>query len=732
MDPFDLVGDVLDGQFKVEEFVGEGALSVVYRATNEGVSAPVAVKCLNLPQTLDITFQQSIIDSFVEGCKLHFRLARGHLAIAQTFASGTTVAPRTGAQITYVVREWFEGESLARNLRRRRAEGADGRSLEETIAMFDPIASALTYAHEQDAAHLSLMPSNLFLATLGDGETTLKLLDFGVGRAVDDAASTRDGKAPPPRMKVLLPTYAAPEQLLGTLGPTGPWTDVYALALVLLEVLSDRPVNGEKDATALVARVLSAKERPTPESHGVDVPPEVSAILGRALALEPESRQTSVAEMWNALTDIVRPKVDDLRKERRRLATFLRRLRRAKRVDARLAEKRPDSTQKISLPPPSFDEEEAVTAKARNVVTMLAGRAHRASTRPPPPAFPTKRPPPPKPATAVPPRPVFQKRAPQKTLLGLTAPVIPPPAPLPATQTLTPSPSPSPVVKIPSPIPPPPELMAVLDAVIPPKPPPIPSAPPLASARPKPIPIPTPTPPPPPPSPPILSAPPELPSIVLAPEPPPSPRPAPAPSAGRVEPHEIPVLASPFASPRNRFKLPFDRRVAIGVGVGTCALLVLLVVVVSLGRHPNAIARTTPSPTSSGPWFAFPLPTQTAPPPPPEPTTTTVASASASATAIAPPKPRGPFNRKQANAAIVAAVKDLGDCSRKHGVWGTGQAGVSFTNDGTVRRVFLSPPWNGVEGKCVTKHIEDDVTIDPFNGIIGPVYVKYVVPWTPP
>ncbi len=77
-------------------------------------------------------------------------------------------------------------------------------------------------------------------------------------------------------------------------------------------------------------------------------------------------------------------------------------------------------------------------------------------------------------------------------------------------------------------------------------------------------------------------------------------------------------------------------------------------------------------------------------------------------------------------------MKDLGDCSRKHGVWGTGQAGVSFTNDGTVRRVFLSPPWNGVEGKCVTKHIEDDVTIDPFNGIIGPVYVKYVVPWTPP
>ena len=93
---------------------------------------------------------------------------------------------------------------------------------------------------------------------------------------------------------------------------------------------------------------------------------------------------------------------------------------------------------------------------------------------------------------------------------------------------------------------------------------------------------------------------------------------------------------------------------------------------------------------------------------------------------------RGPFNRKQANAAIAAAVKDLGDCSRKHGVWGTGQAGVSFQNDGTVRRVYMSPPWTGVEGKCVTKHIEDNVQIDPFNGIIGPVYARFIVPWTPP
>jgi hypothetical protein len=217
-------------------------------------------------------------------------------------------------------------------------------------------------------------------------------------------------------------------------------------------------------------------------------------------------------------------------------------------------------------------------------------------------------------------------------------------------------------------------------------------------------------------------------SPIAAPFEAPIPAPLEIESGGRLEPHEIPVLDSPFATNRPRFRLPLDRRLAIGVGVGSCALLVVLILVVSLARHPDATARTTPSPTSSEPFFTFPQLTQTAtPPPPPPPQPTVVASASAT-----PPPKRGPLNRKQAVAAIAAATKDLGDCSRKHGVWGTGQAGVSFQNDGTVRHVYMSPPWNGVEGKCVTKHIEDEVQVDPFNGIYGPVYMNFVVPWTRP
>jgi serine/threonine protein kinase len=624
MDPFDLVGDVLDG-FRVEEFIGEGALSVVYRARNVGLAAPACVKCLNLPATLDPSFAQSIVMSFQEGCKLHYRLARGHLVIAQTFASGTTVAPRTGSQVHYIVREWFEGESLTRDLRRRRAEGNHGRSLVETVALFEPIVSALTYAETQDASHLSLMPSNMFLATSEEG-ATLKLLDFGVGRAVDEAASSRTGKPEPaPRMKLLLPAYAAPEQLLGTLGPVGSWTDVYAFALVLLEVLSDRPVMAEKDATALVARTLSTTSRPTPQAHGVTLPAIVDRALVRALALEPELRQTTVAELWAEITSAVRP----ARNERRRLVAFLRRMRRSRRTTVML--RRSGNS--------AFPEEEAPTAKARGVVGMLTARTMRASTRPPPlrsvapPPTPSKKPPPPRPALSKAPPPRPPAIAP--TSVGVSS----------MPESITPAP--------------------------------VEATPPVESS-------------------------------------------------GRLDAHEVavrepqPVLPSPFALPQR--SSPWDRRMLILAGVGSAIALSVVVLLVALVRHVHrpADAHVAATLTASAP----PRATVSPPPAPPPVESAQVAEAALTTPSTHP----GRFNKKRALAAIAETTTDLSSCRRAGGVWGVGQAGVVFNNDGTVRTVMMGAPFRGPEGDCVKGHIADART-DAFVGVVGPIYARFVIPY---
>src|SRR5580658_3047589 len=137
LDPFDLTGDVLDGQFRVDSFAGEGDLSVVYKGYHLGVDAPVAIKCLNLPATLDPALVRPLVDGFKEASRVHYKLARGNLNIAQSIASGTTLAPRSGAVVPYMVREWFEGESLASNLSRRRKEALKARTVQEALALLE-------------------------------------------------------------------------------------------------------------------------------------------------------------------------------------------------------------------------------------------------------------------------------------------------------------------------------------------------------------------------------------------------------------------------------------------------------------------------------------------------------------------------------------------------------------------------------------------------------------------
>jgi eukaryotic-like serine/threonine-protein kinase len=297
-DPFDLVGDVLDGQYRVDAVAGEGDLSVVYQGHHLGVDAPVAVKCLNLPATLDPALVRPLVEDFREASRVHYRLARGNLHIAQTLGSGQTIAPRTGTAVPYLVREWFEGESLASDLARRRSEGQTGRPVEEAVALLQPAIEAIAYAHDQGTPHLSINPSNLFL-TQREGKPSLVVLDFGVARTMNEIASGLPPDARSTRgFRVLFPAYAAPEQLDRTVGPTGPWTDVYAIALVFVELLSDRLVMHGSETGALVERALHETKRPTPAAHGLHLSRNLELVLVRAVTKIPAKRHKDAGAFW--------------------------------------------------------------------------------------------------------------------------------------------------------------------------------------------------------------------------------------------------------------------------------------------------------------------------------------------------------------------------------------------------------------------------------------------------
>jgi serine/threonine-protein kinase len=311
-DPFDLVGDVLDGQFRVDAFAGEGDLSVVYKGHHLGVDAPVAIKCLNLPETLDRALARPLIDGFHEASRVHYRLARGNLHIAQTIASGSTLVPRSGVVVPYLVREWFEGESLASDLAWRRSEKLAGRSIEETLDLLETAFDGIAHAHAQGEVHLSINPSNLFVVGHdgpGRGGLSLKVLDFGVARtmnAISSGIAGPRGTRPAGGLRLLFPAYAAPEQLDRNVGELGPWTDVYALALVMMEVLSDRVVMAETETGAIVEHALDELRRPTPQAHGLKLPSHIERALARAVSRAPARRQKSAAELWKDVRSLVR------------------------------------------------------------------------------------------------------------------------------------------------------------------------------------------------------------------------------------------------------------------------------------------------------------------------------------------------------------------------------------------------------------------------------------------
>ncbi len=300
-DPFGLVGQVLDGQFRVDRFVGEGGFSLVYRGTHLGLSEPIAIKCLKLPGALGSALVESFVHRFRDESRLHYKLSQGNLHIVRSIASGTMIAPTTSALVPYTVLEWLDGRSLADEFVDRRTRGLNGRPLAEVVKLLDSAIDAVAYAHAQGVVHRDLNPGNLFLAKTPAG-VRLKVLDFGVAKIMTDSAIAMGPTARTVgNVRMFAPAYGAPEQFDENVGAIGPFTDVYALALVALEAFTDRTVMLGEHLGEFALKALDPDNRPTPRALGLAVGDKVEEVFTRALALSPARRPQDAGEFWGML-----------------------------------------------------------------------------------------------------------------------------------------------------------------------------------------------------------------------------------------------------------------------------------------------------------------------------------------------------------------------------------------------------------------------------------------------
>lgn len=310
-DLFRIVGSLQLGTFRVRKVVAEGGFAVVYRAHHEGFAADVALKCLKIPGTISAENQGAFLEKFREEAQLLFRLSAAIPAVVRPLQVGT-LDDAGGQFVPFLALEWLDGQSMADYLESRIAQGKGPLELERAVLMLTPVAEGLAAAHRFDSGgvvvsviHRDLKPENLFLANVS-GNRVVKILDFGIAK-VKNAATQLAGhqSSEATALSAFTPAYAAPEQWLPKrYGQTGTWTDVWGLAITMVELLTGKsPLDG--DAHAIMGSAIDPERRPTPRAEGLATSDAVERVFRRALAVDPRERYQDVLVFWKELESAV-------------------------------------------------------------------------------------------------------------------------------------------------------------------------------------------------------------------------------------------------------------------------------------------------------------------------------------------------------------------------------------------------------------------------------------------
>lgn len=299
--PDSLSGTTLDGKYRVDALVAEGGFGVVYRGVHLRLKKPVAIKVLKLQHLESDRMRAVVMAQFESEAATIAKL--DHPAVVRVLDFGIAPTP-DGAEAPWMALEWMDGITLAEDLRARRDE--PGRSPKEVLAMLRPVLAALAKAHAMGIAHRDIKPSNLMLsprregADWAEGEVPVKILDFGIAKEMhaDEQAIASGQTVTKAAFAAFSLRYATPEQVTST--RTGPWTDVYQMATVITELLTNRPPYQGDDAMAVHMQIMGPW-RLTPARFNVDVGAWEPALT-RALAVMPAERYANAKELLAELT----------------------------------------------------------------------------------------------------------------------------------------------------------------------------------------------------------------------------------------------------------------------------------------------------------------------------------------------------------------------------------------------------------------------------------------------
>lgn len=290
-----LLGQVVDGRYRVERVVGEGGMGTVYEVRHLTLGRPFAMKILKR----EVLEDDDLIERFIREAKAAASVGHPNIVAVNDFGEltaeqGPTLRHR---RVPYFVMEMLVGATLAETLKTQRAMPA-----KRVARIFAQCASALAATHAAGVLHRDLKPDNVFLVQASSGDF-VKVLDFGVAKIAGAGRLTQVGRV------FGTPHYMSPEQARGE--AVDERADIYALGVMMYECATGRvPFEAETYMGVLTQHMFA---EPDPIEHVAPRDAPVGAlgpIVMRCLEKEVERRFSSMVELGEALEAVLRQDPD--------------------------------------------------------------------------------------------------------------------------------------------------------------------------------------------------------------------------------------------------------------------------------------------------------------------------------------------------------------------------------------------------------------------------------------
>lgn len=274
-DPFKLIGTKLD-RYLIQEVAGGGGMGIVYRAQHEITKGIVAIKVLR--PDMSLSDQSGVSMFFEEAVKT---VSLNHPAIVKVIG-----ADYTADGLAFMVMEWLDGHTLGDELYK-----SGTLPVERVAKLLDQICDAVAFAHNKNIIHRDLKPGNIMLIKDESGEEAIRVLDFGIAKALDNTVGTNTRIAGSYY-------YISPEQTVAQ-GRIDRCTDIYSLGVMLYQMLTGK-VPFEADTDGQIIDMHRSIDPVPLRQVNQSIPTGVEEVVLKALAKRSGDRYQSAIDLARA------------------------------------------------------------------------------------------------------------------------------------------------------------------------------------------------------------------------------------------------------------------------------------------------------------------------------------------------------------------------------------------------------------------------------------------------